>query len=150
MSAYLDNLYSALRTVINQAWPDVTPDGIYEADHLDMMPVQDLTPPYAVISITSLPQTDEWAVDTLDYLPLIDIYVVENVSGPRSPIRAKLETLRDLLWATPLTYGQVMGIPLLDWSTGIEINRLLAAKSLSQRAGRVQASVLVGETLQQI
>ena len=146
MSAYLDSLYDALRTVISAAWPDVDADGIFEAEHLDLMPVEDLTPPYAVISVSSMPKNDDWAVDTLAYQPVVDIYIVEAVSGPRSGIRARLEVLRDALWTTPLAFGQVMDIPLLDWSSDIEMNSLLAGKSLSQRVGKLQVDVLVGQT----
>lgn len=147
MSAYLETLYSDLRSLICRAWPDVATDGVYEVDHLDMLPVEELAPPYAVIALSNMTQDTELSsLDSLSYLPVLDIYCIEAVSGPRSPIRQKLETLRDALWTQPLpTCGLVSQIPSLDWSTDIEMNGMLAAKGLPYRAGRLQVSILIGE-----
>ena len=146
MSLYLETLYDALRTVVAATWPDVDPDGIFEADHLDMIPWQDLTPPYAVLAIGSMPQdTATGPADGLCYLPVVDIFYVATVSGPRSAIRAKLEALRDALWYGPLALGQVRSLPSMDWSADLPANQVLAAKGMSQRAGRLQVGILVGE-----
>lgn len=148
MSAYLETLYDALRTVISNEWPEVDADGIFEVDHLDMLPWQDIKPPYAVISISSMPQdTENAATDSLSYMPVVEIYYVGDVAGPRSPIRAKLEDLRDVLWTGPLEIGQVWNIPSLDWSSGLEANQILAGKGMSQRAGRIEVAILIGEVL---
>jgi hypothetical protein len=146
MSAYLETLYDGLRTIISAQWPDVDATGIYEADHLDMLPWENLTPPYAVISISSMAQdTTIAAVDALAYLPMVEIYYVALVSGPRSPIRAKLETLRDALWQSVLEVGQVWNIPSLDWSADLPANQTLAVKGMGMRAGRIQVQVLLNQ-----
>jgi len=146
MSLYLETLYDALRTVISTVWPEVDADGIFEADHLDMIPWQDLTLPYSVIAISSMPQdTDLASLDSLAYLPVVEIFYVCAVDGPRSPVRAKLEALRDALWTGPLRIGQVRSIPSLDWSSDLVPNQVLAAKGMGARAGRIQVGILIGE-----
>lgn len=147
MAAYLENLYSALRTVIAAEWTDVPDNGIWEAEHAEQIPWEDLTPPYAVIAMAEMPEEDV-GLANLAYAIPCEIYYVSEVKGHSSSIRAKLETLRSYLWnpANTLSTGQVWDIPELTWSRTLEPNVIFQQKRMKHRAGRVRVVCLVGET----
>jgi hypothetical protein len=148
MSAYLENAYAALRARINAVWTDVTADGIWETEHLEMIPWEDLTPPYAVIHIASMPLSDEWSsMHASAYNPQIDIYYVAAITGPSGTIRAKLEALRDDLIAQSisLSAGQVLDVRNLTWANNIEPNLVFVTKDYTHRAGVLTVDYLIGE-----
>lgn len=144
MSAYLENLYSALRTRINATWTDVTANGIYEAEHVDLIPWADLTPPYAVLTITEMPGGD-WGMQNLTYQPMVEVWYVGQVTGSSGSIRAKLEAMRDDLRVNDLTTGQVIDITDLSWSDNLVPNNVFLSKGYMQRAGRLIAECVIGE-----
>lgn len=146
MSAYLQDTYTALRTRITATWTDVVTGGVFEAEHIQLVPFADLTLPFAVIVLNRAVAAD-WGASNQTYIVQADVYYVATVTGPTGAVLTKLEALRDDLWTTDLTTGQVMPEGMaLEWSDAMYPNTLFAAKEMLIRAGRLSVNVLVGET----
>ncbi len=142
---YLTGLYSDLRAIIAANWPDVPANGIWEDEHLLMIPWADLVPPYAVICINNAPVDDaEWGTANQVYAVTPHVYYVAEISGDSTPIRAKLETLRDALILASITNGQIIDVTELTWSEELEANKIFSAKEYTHRAGRLAVDVIVG------
>lgn len=147
MSQYLQPLYNALRTPISRAWVDVGTNGIWEAEHVTLVPLSDLNLPYAAIVVNQLTSTDLGGMCNLAYLASVDIYRFQRVNGPAGLLLPMLEALRDDLFTHPLSYGQVWPDPTaLAWHDELLINKILASKGMVDvRAGRLSISVLIGD-----
>lgn len=144
--SYLESLYTAFRTAISAVWTDVPANGIWETEHIEMIPWEDLTPPYAVILIGDTPVNDTYSPsDCETFAPMVHIYYIAAVSGGSSGIRAKLEALRDYLYANNLSAGQVIRVESLSWGNALPPNVPFSAKNQSNRAGRLVAFTVIGE-----
>jgi hypothetical protein len=141
--AYLEPLYDAIRTRIAAVWPDVPDNGIFEPEHVDLIPWADLTPPFAVVAIDAIPK-GEWGSANEAFVPQVHIYYVAKVNGPLSGIRAKLEDLDADLRTAALTAGQVLSNDELNWSEQLEPNQVFIQKRMAHRAGRVSVTCLIG------
>ena len=149
----LNPLISEVRAVIAATWPEVLPDGaggggggILEAEHADMVPWSDLALPYAVILIEDVPLSGLAALDELCFAPKVCVFFTDRVRGASTGIRDKLQSLIAAFWpADPLTVGQLLDVPRLEWSNALLPNQVLAAKNASARAGVVVLDVLVTE-----
>ncbi len=146
MSQYIETLILSLRTRVSAVWTDVPANGIWEAEHATEFSWSDQTPPYAVF-VFSLAQRSSWGMANLAYEFPLDLYYVAETQGPGSPIRAKLEALRDDLWANgALTGGQVYQVTDLNWGRGLLANQVLAKKNSLFRAGRLTLTCICGES----
>jgi len=143
--AYLEQLYADIRTVVGATWPEVLVNGIWESEHEKMVPWADLTPPMAVICISSVPVTPDWGVANQVYQPPTQVFYVGKVTGKSTSIRGKLEALRDALIANtvPSTLC-VLDVVELTWSDSLEANVAILAKDYTHRAGRLTVNVLAG------
>ena len=146
MSAYLETLYSALRTVISSQWTDVPTGGIWETEQVEMVPWERLVPPYAVVVIPSMPLAD-WGLNSMLYNPQIDLYYVAAVTGGSSNLRAKLEGMRDYILSNDISTGQVLNVHSIGWGNDIPANVIFISKNYTHRAGRMTLDALIGETV---
>jgi len=150
--AYLTGVYTDLRTIVAATWTDVLPTsgtsndhGIWEDEHQKMIPWADLTPPTAAICVDTVPVDDgEWGTANQVYEMNVGIYYVGEITGDGTPIRAKLETLRDALLAGDISNGQIIDVTDLTWSDELEPNKVFMAKEYTHRAGRLTVQVIVG------
>lgn len=144
--AYLSTLYDDLRAVIAATWTDVVADGIYEDEHIEMIPWAELTPPFAAICVDDVPvdAEGEWGSANQVYQPQVGIYYVGAITGGSDPIRGKLEALRDALLAATITNGQIIDVTGLSWSDELDANKVFMAKDYTHRAGRVMVNLIVG------
>ena len=143
--AYLTQVYTDIRTVVAATWTDVLPGGIWESEHQQMVPWGDLTPPMSVICIASTPIAADWGVANQTYQVPVQVYYVAKITGDSTPIRTKLEALRDALLANtvPSTLC-VLDVVELTWSDSLEANVAILAKDYTHRAGRLTVNVLAG------
>ena len=147
MATSLNDLYAALRERIRTVWPEVVPNGIYEADHVESIPWEQLTAPYAVIAVSSMPRDPQWGAANQAYKPLVEIYRVDEVKGPLSNLRNELEALDTDLSLAALTSGQTMRVEDLCWSLELEPNQVFVSKRMPHRAGRLSVTCLIGRVL---
>ena len=138
MAAYLETMYAAFRTAINATWTDVAADGVWEYEHIDMVPWALLTPPMAVILLPAAVETDEWGCRNQSYNLMTEFYYVTAQVGSSSAIRAKLEAMRDYLIATGLAAGQVIDVYELNYSESLRPNQHFIDANRPHRAGMVR------------
>lgn len=148
MSVYISTVFDAFRVQINAV--DTTSPYIYEEEHLDMVPWEDLTPPYWVIHAASLPFSEEWSgLNGLAYEPEVMLYYIHDVKGSSAPLFANIEALRDRLVTNPtaMTVGQVLNVTNLTWANNIEPNLVFASKNYTHRAALLTVDYLIGEVV---
>src|SRR6267378_3301674 len=146
MSAYIDALYTAIRLAIYTTWTDVQTNGIWEGENLEMVPWEDLTPPYAVFVWGEFPLSEEWCgIDTDIYEGLVHIFWVGATTGDSSAARLKIEALRDYLRDGSMSAGQVVRVQQLRWDNEMEPNKTFAEKNYTHRAGLLAPVCVVGE-----
>ncbi len=146
MAVYLTGLYADLRTIIAATWTDTPPGGIWEHEHQSLIPWEELTPPYAVMCIEDAELDDgEYGTANQVYQFPVGIFYVGEITGDSTPIRSKLEALRDALLAGTISNGQVIDVTALTWSEeALEANKIFVAKDYAHRAGRLTVNVIVG------
>lgn len=146
MADIIDDLYPAVRAIVAATWPECVASGIWEAEHVDRIPYADLTPPYAVIAIDTVPAVDFGG--TLDsFQPTIEVYYVAESKGPMSGVRLKLEALRKALNKADDTVLCVTGVTGLTWGRSLFPNQVFTQKRMTHAAGRLSFQVLVRESL---
>lgn len=144
--AYLGNLYTALRSAIAAVWTDTPAHGIWESEHVNMVAWDSLVPPYAVIVISEGEENEEFSgLNALVYEFPVELYYVGATTGDGGTLRTKLEAMRDRLWATDPTPGQILRIPTISWSRDLPPNQSFESKNFTHRAGLVRTSVIAGE-----
>lgn len=144
MAAYLETLITDVRAGVLAGAPDLTANGVYEAEHAEIIPWGELPLPFGVIAI-ELDGDPEWGIRSTAFLATIDVYLVYSELGGSDGVRAKLEAVRDAFAGTErLTQGTTLEISGLSWSRNLEPNRELASDP-SRRAGRVTIQAVVGE-----
>jgi hypothetical protein len=129
-----------------QVWPEVPPAQVHEVEDLELLPWEDLPPPYVGIYCAEFTR-GEWGSANLSFNFPCEVYLVQLVSGPSTGLRGKLEVLIDHFWPrNPLTTGQVWDIG--DWGTSrdLEPNRRFIEAGSQRRAGMVQLISQVGFT----
>ena len=150
--AYPEEFLNELEQVILSVWTEIEPNGVYQAEHVELIPWEDLPTPYAVIF---LPEMAPWQGNqegTSDQ-SFVEIYYVAVASGPSSGIRGRLEALATTLWPAgtadgPLTLGQVLERPQRSWSQELAPNqRFLQVARCLRRAGRLRFPCLTEEPL---
>ena len=145
--SYIEAYYTRLREVVAFACPEVKANGIFETDHADMIPWEDMKPPYAVIAIGQMTGTDQWGTVVGIYETPVEVYYVAQVSGLLSPVRGALERLRDAFDAWDQDKVQVTMVAELEWGRGVPANQYFADKNMAHRAGRITVNTLIGAPL---
>lgn len=139
------DLIPAFRSVVASAWPEVVPNGIWDAREAVLRSYeQDFTFPYAVIDIPGLPPSDRDGITNRAWRGPFAIYYVGETDGDFTALDERLNALADALEA-PLAAGQIIP-PNVALSSGrdIEANALLILLNATQRAGQVAGTVAVG------
>jgi hypothetical protein len=96
----LEPTITALRAAMVAALPELGANGVYEAEHADLVPWADFALPYGVILIDEVPRDEAGPLDETWLRPRVQLYYVMSVSGDSVGLRAKLQTLRAALWPT--------------------------------------------------
>lgn len=156
MEGLFEEFLQGWRSAVAAAWPEVVPNGIWDPDDLARLPydaagpegTRALTVPYAALSITSLPPSDNWGGDNRVWEPVLDVYYVMEAGVTEGPaLRAKLEHLADYLEANELPVGQmILPEPEISMSDSLMPNSLLMLLNATQRVGRLRATCVVGVT----
>ena len=144
MAAYIDDFITAVRAQVLASWPDVAAEGVYEAEDIERIPFEDLTPPYAVLVMSDLTDAEDGGTANHAYNCDVEAWYFGATVNPAT-IRAKLETLRDEMEDAELATGQVIDIGALSWSAALAPNVTFLAKNLPALGGRVVARMMVGE-----
>lgn len=146
---YIANIYLGLRTIIAANFPEVIANGqpIFEAEHASMIPFEKMNTPYCVLLIEAITSAPEWKVGNFVAQKTdVQIFYVTDTLGINSGLHTKLEALQDVLWNTSITGSKILDIPLISWSDSLEVNQILIAKNIPQRAGLITLSILVNTT----
>lgn len=142
---YLTQLYTDIRTVVAATWTDVPAQGIWEDEHIQMVPWERVNLPFASICLDNAPvDNGEWGTGNQVYAVSLSVFYVGNITGDSGPIRDKLEALRDALLTATITNGQILDVTELSWSDELEANKVFMMKDYTQRAGRVMVDLIVG------
>ena len=154
----LEGMITEVRGVIAAAWPEVVPNGIWEAEQAERLPEAKFTLPYAVFRIPFLPGSQPEPGQLL-FEPTVEILYVDASRGSLAPLRGKLLTLMRAFWpVNPLTTATVTGVPVLSYSTPSEHNTLFgnrgtvwanqyfAQKGSFKRAGMIQITLKLQES----
>lgn len=124
------------------------PNGVWVAEQINRVPFEKLTEPYGVILIPSFPRMTGLGAANAIYNPQVSMYLVMEQTHDALEIGQYLEDLRDYMEVTPnFACGQVERIVEINWSDNLDANAILTAKESASRAGRVIASLWVGETI---
>lgn len=142
----LESLYVSLRLDIATALPGVVAQGIWEREHIDLVPWESLPdPPFAVITIGEMLEAD-YGLDNLCFTLPVDVWLVYAITGDSGALRPQMMTLMNYVWTNDLTYGQVMRVPRGAYSEDLLFNRIALEKGYMHRAGLIEFEVLVGQT----
>lgn len=140
--------------VVQATWPDVASNGVFEAEHIDLVPWEELPPPYAIISIDEEMPAAESPLGQIWYRPDIRVFRVDMVRGMNNGIIGKLRTLGAALWPNvpgaldPLAsagVGQIITMPRMSWSRKLEPNTAFQKHAVNRRGGSLTLSVLLAE-----
>lgn len=143
MALDLEPAITEIRTLVKATWPEVT--GVLDAEHVSLIPWGDLTLPFAVILITEMQgQGGTWGTNRLSFEARVEIFYVAETTGKAISLRGKLMSMANALWPDdPLTEAQTLDINRISWSDDLMANQILRSANRSQRAGVVEAAVLI-------
>lgn len=131
-----------LRRVVAATWPEVSV--VYDAEHVEMIPWETLTLPYAVVLISSLPAVD-MGLHAMAFQPVVDVFYVAETRGKAVSLRQKLCQVANAFWpANPLTTARVLQIGEMSWGDELRPNEIFRAGNRNQRAGVVGMECLTG------
>jgi hypothetical protein len=148
MPGQFNALKEAFRSAMAAAWPEVIPNGIWDAaEALQRSYDGQLALPYAIIDIPTLPVSDRDGICNRAWRPPVDLYYISEVDGDSDALTVKMEAIAEYLDVTPLAVGQLIP-PNVTMACGrdLEPNALLILLNATQRAGRVSGTVAVGVT----
>lgn len=149
MALDLSATITDLRTSYAAACTELKADGIWEAEHLSMIPWTQVTAPWGVIVCSSFVAAD-WGLGNEAFEFDASLWYLANVTGASSGLRTKLE---QILSAFPsgsylTTSGtKVLVVSRWDYADDLLPNQILRASNHPQRAGVVTLRCLVGESL---
>jgi hypothetical protein len=159
MADFLEDAKLEWAALVAGAWPEVIAPadeaglvrGIYLAEHAEDLPLDQIEPPYAVISIPDWPR-ELWAFDALTFEPIVSFYYILEAQGPTTEVRAQLALLRELLLPEApspgiLEMSQVMDILMESTSRDIPLNQALRERGAQMQAGMVSARIIVERPL---
>lgn len=139
-------LIAELRTRIASVWTDVADNsggvirGIHEAEDLEAIPFDNITPPYAVILCHEGAKFPSRMTGKV-WMYSFDIYYVRAKTATQPALRTKIEALVTSLLTTDLTNGQVWEVTRASWSRNLEINRAFIDRNIALRAGLLSMDI---------
>lgn len=146
--AWYADLATAVRAAIATAWPDCVSNGIYHELELGNVVFYrksaDADLPLAAFGF-SLTASQDYGADQGAEDGELRIYYITTDATSMDTLVGKLETMRDQLWGTALTCGQIMAFPSLDFSLELTPNQYFLANQRPNIAGCVRARLAVGE-----
>lgn len=146
--AWYADLATAVRAAVAAAWPDCISNGIYHELELGTVvffrksEAADL--PLAAFGF-SLQSSPEYGADQGAEEGELRIYYITTDATSIDTLVGKLETMRDQLWGTALTCGQIVAFPSIDFSLDLTPNQYFLANQRANVAGCVRARLVVGE-----
>lgn len=146
MAAYLGTLVTNLRALLATNWSDVLPNGIWEYKHLNMVPWEDLTAPYAVMIFPDFMEDERWGVTNDTYSGQIELFYIGEDTGETSTPVTKMETVRSYIMANGVSGGLVTQVSEVTWNDDTEPNFIFRDKNYTSRASRLTVEIVVGET----
>jgi hypothetical protein len=145
MSSYLNTVYAEIRSHIVSALPAVAPDGVFELEQIEAIPYEDLTLPYAVITLGNEHSDPDYGSANKIYSADLIITLVFDAEADCGVVRPYGEALRDFLLSVSPTNYQVIDTTSLDWSAMNEPNKIFIVKNYPQRAVLVTLPIIFGE-----
>jgi hypothetical protein len=146
--AWYADLATAVRAAVVAAWPEVAVNGVYHELELGTVVFfrksEDADLPIAAFGF-SLQSSQEYGADQGAEDGELRIYYITTDATSMDTLVGKLETMRDQLWGTALTCGQIMAFPSIDFSLDLTPNQYFLANQRPNVAGCVRARLVVGE-----
>lgn len=142
---FLDYQFKLLREVVTAACPEVRGNGIFETDHADMIPWEKMQPPYAVIAMGKVSQSDEYSehIQQDVFEVPVDIYYLALVEGPLSPVRKGLWRIAKKFNVWDEEKIKVLSVGELEWGEDVPANHYFASKGQKHRVGRITVRILI-------
>ena len=138
------SFFSENRDVIKATWSGIEDNGIFEYDQVARMVWEDLETPYAVMDIASMDAAD-WGIGNEAYEVTVAYHYITRES--MSVVRAKIEALKNALWAATFTTSQATLLETgQDWSGANPMNQIFLAKNIPFRGGILVGRFVLGET----
>lgn len=143
--AALNDVHTAIQSLVAATWPDIVVHGVYEVETLNSIPWDDLKPPYAAIMASEPVGTDDFGLQCYWFNVPCKVFFAQEVGeeGQREALRQRIEDFALALEATDLDCGQLLHTDRLDTSDTSEVNRVFAGKDYAHRAGVVEFTVLL-------
>ena len=148
MAGETNALKEAFRDAMGAAWPELLPNGIWDAaEALQRAYDGQLILPYGIIDIPTLSPSDRDGIRNRAWRPAFYLYYISEVDGDSDALTLKMETLAEYLDANPLAAGQIIP-PNVQMACGrdLEPNSLLILLNATQRAAQVSGTVAIGVT----
>lgn len=146
--AWYADLATAVRAAVVVAWPEVAVNGVYHELELGTVVFfrksEDADLPLAAFGF-SLQSSPEYGADQGAEDGELRIYYITTDATSIDTLVGKLETMRDQLWTTALSCGQIMAFPSIDFSLDLTPNRYFLDNQRPNVAGCVRARLAVGE-----
>lgn len=136
--------YQDVRQAASNVWPEVDPDGIWEATIIELIEFTHLTPPLVVLQPTSVAEAD-WGMGRQEYEVEMTLHYIGAAGTDPDVLRAKLTALESYLLNTGIPHGTVLWVKALDWSEQQEINRTIILKELAFFAESIQVCFTTGD-----
>lgn len=155
------DFYTALRTAIRTAWPEVLPPpasnggGIWLMGELDDIPFEKFAAaspakmPVVIIDADLRSTPQQGMCNRVDAGPVMVHYLVHaGATGGNleSVLISKLETLRSQLMSTTLATGFVKGHPSVHYGNEVPLNEYLERTNQPYVCGAVVALCVTGDT----
>jgi hypothetical protein len=150
--------YTDLTANIDAAWPEVaaTGGGVWELNDAERSSYLRTTAtlPIAIFEVTASPSADWGLVNSVYEVEVEVYYVAEMPAGTGTAhsldaIRTKIDALRaQLLHVGNVTTATVLDVTMLDWTGHNPALSMFYDKNISFVAGALQATFVIGETIQ--
>jgi hypothetical protein len=147
--AYLVSVIQALTSAIGAAWPECKANGVYhvlQAARLTLdLKVENGALPFAVIDWDLGPAAEWGLVNRVDDGEVVLYRVADDSEGLDTLVR-KLEALREVLWNTDISPGQIVEWPAVSFSLDLPLNDYFLRTQRPFSCGAVVCRLVVGET----
>lgn len=146
MAGQISTLVTNLRAAMAATFTDLKPDGIFIYEQIDMIPWENLTPPYGAIVISDWTAAPGWGGANFAMRAEIELLRLKYVAGNDDLVSLidDMESLWRYLIDNRLNLVNTLSFPCFGWGNDIMGDEVLADKNYRYRAGRLTIEVLLG------
>lgn len=143
MTSNINALLAELQSRCVGAWPDCAASGVFEADQLQTIQLESLTPPYAAVVLGQITRSEEFGTVGDVYEATAELAYIGAQMVP-STARTRAQAMVTDLYGTDLTYGRVIEVAALNMDPDSTINQVLIGRGAEMRAATVLVRLIVG------